>query len=51
MRDLAGADESGFLNPLQDIADRGQSPAEAKLELYRGRWQGSVDPVFREFAY
>ncbi len=50
-RDLAGADESGFLNPLQSILDRGLTPAEEKLALYRGRWQGSVDPIFREYAY
>jgi glutamate--cysteine ligase len=49
--DLGGMDESGFLNPLQIIADSGKTPAEAKLELYHGRWSGSVDPVFAEFAY
>ena len=25
--------------------------AERKLELFHGAWNGSVDPVFREFAY
>jgi len=49
--DLAGADESGFLNVLQTIADSGKCPAEEKLELYNGRWNRSVDPVFKEFAY
>jgi glutamate--cysteine ligase len=49
--DLAGADESGFLNVLQTIADSGQCPAEIKLERYNGRWNHSVDPVFSEFAY
>jgi glutamate--cysteine ligase len=49
--DLGGMDESGFLNPLQIIADSGQTPAELKLDLYRGKWAGSVDPVFSEFAY
>jgi glutamate--cysteine ligase len=50
-RDLGGMDESGFLNPLQIIADSGKCPAETKLELYHGRWRGSVDPIFTEFAY
>jgi len=50
-RDLAGADESGFLNVLQTIADSGKCPAEEKLDLYNGRWNRSVDPVFKEFAY
>jgi glutamate--cysteine ligase len=49
--DLAGADESGFLNVLQVIADSGECPAEEKLKLYHGKWNGSVDPVFKEFAY
>jgi glutamate--cysteine ligase len=49
--DLGGMDESGFLNPLQIIADSGQTPAELKLDLYHGKWAGSVDPVFSAFAY
>jgi glutamate--cysteine ligase len=46
-----GVDEANFLEPLIEIAQAGQSPAERKLELYHGPWKGSVDPVFREFAY
>jgi glutamate--cysteine ligase len=49
--DLAGSDESGFLNVLQTIADSGECPAEEKLKLFHGKWGGSVDPVFTEFAY
>jgi glutamate--cysteine ligase len=49
--DLGGMDESGFLNPLQVIADSGRTPAELKLELYHGQWGGSVDPAFTTFAY
>ncbi len=46
-----GADESIFLTPLIDSAEAGQTPAERKLALFHGEWGGSVDPVFREFAY
>jgi len=46
-----GADESIFLEPLLEIVEAGQTPAERKLELFHGAWNGSVDPVFREFAY
>ncbi len=46
-----GADESGFLDALVEIADAGQTAAERKLALFHGAWGGSVDPVFREFAY
>lgn len=49
--DRIGGDESGFLNVLQEIAESGKCPAEEKLELYDGRWNRSVDPVFSEFAY
>jgi glutamate--cysteine ligase len=47
----AGDNETGFLNPLQEVADRGQTPAERKLALFRGDWNGSVDPVFTECSY
>jgi glutamate--cysteine ligase len=46
-----GADESAFLDVLAEIAETGQTAAERKLELFHGAWNGSVDPVFREFAY
>jgi glutamate--cysteine ligase len=41
-----------FLTALRGIAESGRTPpAEEKLELFHGRWRGSVDPVFAEFAY
>jgi len=46
-----GADESIYLEPLLDIVAANQTPAERKLELFHGAWNGSVDPVFHEFAY
>jgi glutamate--cysteine ligase len=46
-----GADERVHLEPLIEIVEVGQTPAERKLELFHGRWGGSVDPLFREFAY
>ena len=46
-----GADESIFLEPMIEIVQANQTPAERKLELFHGTWGGSVDPVFREFAY
>jgi glutamate--cysteine ligase len=36
---------------LKEIAETGRTSAEVKLDLYHGRWQGSVDPVYTEFAY
>ncbi|WP_462114127.1 glutamate--cysteine ligase [Lysobacter xanthus] len=46
-----GVDESIFLAPLVDIVESGTTAAERKLELFHGAWNGSVEPVFREFAY
>jgi glutamate--cysteine ligase len=47
----AGDNETGFLGPLQETVETGLTPAERKLALFNGRWNGSVDPVFAEFAY
>ncbi|MDQ2702423.1 MAG: glutamate--cysteine ligase [Pseudomonadota bacterium] len=46
-----GVDERIFLAPLIEYTEANQTPAERKLELFHGEWGGSVDPVFREFAY
>ena len=46
-----GASEAVFLEPLLEFVDAEQTPAERKLELFHGKWKGSVDPVFAEFAY
>jgi glutamate--cysteine ligase len=49
--DRKGRDESRFLDILDAIAASGRCPAEEKLALYDGPWNGSVDPVFTAFAY
>ena len=46
-----GDNETGYLEPLQVTATSGKTPAEVKLDRFNGVWGGSVDPVFREFAY
>lgn len=46
-----GVDERIYLEPLIEIVESGQTAAERKLELFHGAWGGSVDPVFREYAY
>ncbi len=47
----SGASEAVFLEPLLEFALANETPAERKLALFHGAWGGSVDPVFREFAY
>ena len=49
--DPAGNDESGFLDTLRDIAERGRTPAEDLLESFTGKWLGSVNPIFDELKY
>ena len=44
-------DERGHLSELEDIADRGVTPAERLLELYNGDWQGDLTRLYRDFAY
>ncbi|PKH71214.1 glutamate--cysteine ligase, partial [Stenotrophomonas sp. Betaine-02u-21] len=44
-----GMDESHYLDVLQEIVESGLTPAERKLALFHGRWNGDVDHVFREF--
>ncbi|KZD01888.1 glutamate--cysteine ligase [Oceanibaculum pacificum] len=50
-RDSMGDDETHFLDTLVAIAQADRTPAEELLEAYHGRWNGSVDPVFKEYAY
>jgi glutamate--cysteine ligase len=49
--DASGQDESRYLRPIQEFVARGITPAEELLEKFYGPWEGSVDPVFREYAY
>lgn len=46
-----GDDETHFLDTLFAIAESGQTPADELLERFHGEWAGSVDPVFRDYAY
>ena len=46
-----GDNETGFLTPLREIAESGVTPAERKLGLYHGDWNGVIDPIFEECSY
>jgi glutamate--cysteine ligase len=46
-----GDDERRYLAPLEYFVDRRITPAEELLENFHGRWQGSVEPLFAEYAY
>ncbi|MBK8173878.1 MAG: glutamate--cysteine ligase [Rhodospirillales bacterium] len=49
--DGLGRNETQFLAPLFRIAEANFTSAEDLLCAYNRRWNGSVDPIFREFAY
>jgi glutamate--cysteine ligase len=49
--DLVSGDESVFLQPLLEILDSGKTRATQMLEAFATRWQGSIAPIFREYAY
>jgi glutamate--cysteine ligase len=34
-----------------EIALANETPAERKLALYHGVWQGDIDHIFKQFAY
>lgn len=47
----SGDHEGGFLVALEEIVDRGTTPAEEKLKAYEGRWHGDLKHLFGDFAY
>jgi glutamate--cysteine ligase len=48
---LAGDNETGFLDPLRDIVARGATPAEIMLERFGGEWQGDVSRIYDEMSF
>jgi len=50
-QDAGGQDETVYLEPLEDLVSRGTTPAEELLVRYRNEWNGSVEPIFTEYAY
>lgn len=49
--DRNGDDETGYLTALHEIVAKGESPSEELLARFDNEWNGSVDPVFSEYAY
>jgi glutamate--cysteine ligase len=47
-RDSAGRDESGYLAPLEVIAQGGPTQSEYWLERFRGPWSGDLREIFAE---
>ena len=49
--DRNGRDETRYLRPLEESVARGITPAEELLEKFHGEWNGTVDPIYDEYAY
>jgi len=49
--DANGHDEARYLRPLHEFVARGITPADELLEKFNGPWNGSVMPVYTEYAY
>jgi glutamate--cysteine ligase len=49
--DARGQDERRYLRPIEDYVSRGITPADELLAKFHGSWEGSVEPVFNEYAY
>lgn len=47
----AGDNESGFLDPLNEIAGSGLTPAERLLERYHGDWGGDLRRLYDEMSF
>jgi glutamate--cysteine ligase len=50
-QDPYGADETRYLKPLDEIAERGETAAQEMLRKFHGPWGGTVDPIYTEYAY
>ncbi len=50
-RDDSGRDETRHLSYAEEIVTSGRTQAERLLELYHGRWNGSVIPAFKECVF
>lgn len=46
-----GENESGFLNPLREMVDRGQTSADLLLEKYATEWAGDVSKIYDEMSF
>jgi glutamate--cysteine ligase len=49
--DSSGGTEEGFLQPLQELVERGQTRADELLALYRGEWKGDLGKLFEAYNF
>ena len=44
----SGDNESGFLEPLEEIVESGKVPAQRLLDKFHGPWGGDITRVYEE---
>ncbi|MGZ3199871.1 MAG: glutamate--cysteine ligase, partial [Croceibacterium sp.] len=44
----SGDNETGFLEPLEEIAESGKVPAQRLLDKFHGEWAGDISRVYEE---
>ena len=49
--DSSGNDETGYLDPIRQIAESGVTRAETLLNHYHQDWRQSVDPIYEEYQF
>ncbi len=49
--DEAGMSEEGFLQPLWELVDRGQTRGEELLAKFQGEWEGDMCKLFEEYNF
>ncbi len=49
--DAGGMTEEGFIQPLQELAERGYTRAEELLQCYRTDWGKDLTPLFTEYNF
>ena len=47
----AGDNETGYLQPLDEIIATGKTPAERLLDLYHGAWGGDLSRIYGEKSF
>jgi glutamate--cysteine ligase len=47
----SGDNETGFLDPLHEIAAQRKVPAQRLLDLYHGEWQGDLSRIYQEKSF
>jgi glutamate--cysteine ligase len=50
-RDVAGEDETHYLDALFSIAGSGRTPAAEMLEDFTTRWNGDINRIYDEYSY